>query len=183
MDVRVARRYALALLQAAKAQQTVAEAEQDLVSISGILESRPDLREILESPKVPRDKKLDLVDKLFADRARPITLRLLRLLIEKGREREFSAVHQEFVRLREEADGVLRISITSAVPLKDAEQKGIVDLIAKQTNKRVLCEVEVDPSLMGGVRVQYGNSVLDGSVSGALKRLRERLYIDVLKQA
>ena len=72
---------------------------------------------------------------------------------------------------------------TSAVPLKDSETKGIVDLIAKQTGKKIIAESDVEPKLMGGVRVQYGNSVLDGSVSGALKRLKERLYFDVLKQA
>ena len=183
MDIRIARRYATALLQTAKAQQSVTEAEQDLEAITGILEAKPELREVIESPQVPREKKLVLIDTLFADRARPVTLRLLRMLIQKGRERELRAVHMEFVRLREEMDGLLRISISSAVPLNEAESKGIVDRISKQTGKRVLPEVSVDSSLIGGVRVQYGNSVLDGSVSGALKRMKERLVLDVLKQA
>jgi F-type H+-transporting ATPase subunit delta len=183
MDLRVARRYARALFEAARNQDSIREADEDLDAIKGILESKPELKEFLESPKVAREKKLDMVDKLFADRARPVTMRLLRLLVTKRRERELSAVREEFLRLKEEAAGTLRISITSALPLSEEQKGAIVSRIALQTGKTVLPQTHVDSSLIGGVRVQYGYSVLDGSVSGALKRLKERLYIDVLKQA
>lgn len=183
MDIRVARRYAKALFEAARRHDSMREAEEDLAAIGRILVAKPELRDFLESPKVPREKKLDMVDKLFSDRARPITMRLLRLLVTKGRERELEAVHDEFNRLKEDAEGILRIEITSAVPLTEEQMSAIVNRVASKTGKKVQAVRHVEPSLIGGVRVQYGFSVLDGSVSGALKRLRERLYIDVLKQA
>jgi F-type H+-transporting ATPase subunit delta len=183
MDLRVARRYAQALLAAAQTQQSTAEVEQDLDAIARILEAKPEFREVIESPTVPRNKKLELIDKVFSDRARPITMRFLRLLVQKRREDSIFLVRNEFVLLREASQGILRIEIVSAVPLGQSEADGIVQRIAQQTGKRIIPELSVDPSLVGGVTVRYGNSMLDGSVSGALKRLRERLYIDVLKQA
>lgn len=183
MDIRIARRYAQAIFQAAKSQNSVLEAEQDLVAVSSIIESREDLRAFLESPETPRSQKLEMVDKLFADRARPITLRLLRMMIEKRRETAIPAVREEYIRLREESAGILRITITSAMALTEQEVGGIVSRIASQTKKTVLPQTKVDSKLLGGVAVQYGNSVLDGSVEGALRRLKDRLFIDLLKQA
>lgn len=183
MDISAARRYARALHEAAKSQQSVVEVGEDLQAISQILEAKSQFKEILNSPEVDRNRKLDLVDKVFADRARPLTMRLLRLLIEKNRQRELPAVQNEFVRLQEEAAGILRVTITSAIPLQQNQVDEIIERVSRQTGKRVIPKMHVDPSLIGGVMVQYGNSILDGSVSGALNRLKERLYIDVLKQA
>ncbi len=183
MDFRAAGRYAKALLSAAKAEGSVHEAEDDLQAITSILEAKPEFRETLESPTVTKDKKLALIDRVFSDRARPITMRLLRLLIKKNREDEISVLYREFVRLREESEGVLHLTIRSAIQLSEDEVKRIVNKIESQTGKRCAVDVEIDPNLIGGVVAQYGDYVLDGSVKGALRRLKEKLYVDVLKQA
>jgi F-type H+-transporting ATPase subunit delta len=83
----------------------------------------------------------------------------------------------------EDAQGIMRAFITSAVKLSDSEVERITQRISQQTGKQVIAETHVDPSVIGGVSVQYGNSVLDGTVFGALKRLEEKFQIDVLKQA
>lgn len=183
MDFRAASRYAKALLAAAKSEGSIREAEDDLKAITSILEARPDFKEALESPIVTNDRKLALIDKLFSDRARPITMRLLRLLIKKNREDELTVLYNEFVRLREESEGVLHLTIRSAVPLSEDEVNRIVKKIESQTGKKCATDLEVEPSLVGGIVAQYGDYVLDGSVKGALRRLKEKLYVDVLKQA
>ena len=108
---------------------------------------------------------------------------LLRLLIEKNRQRELPGIQREFKSAMEDAQGIMRAFITSAVKLSDSEVERITQRISQQTGKQVIAETEVDPDVIGGVSVQYGNSVLDGTVSGALKRLEEKFQIDVLKQA
>ncbi|MBV6502276.1 MAG: ATP synthase subunit delta [Fimbriimonadales bacterium] len=183
MDPQAAVRYARALLAAAQSSNSVTEAADDLEAIKVILDNRPELRKLLESPKVSRDRKRELIDKLFADRARPVTLKLLRLLVEKRREAELPLVHREFVRLKEESENKLRVHITSAVELKREELDALITKLSAQTGKTILPEVRVDPSLIGGIAVRFGDSVIDGSISGALRRLRERLVIEVLKQA
>jgi F-type H+-transporting ATPase subunit delta len=182
VNPQVARRYAAAAYQVAKQQGSVQELQEDLDAIVRLLEAREDLREAIESPKVDRERKLKLIDSLFSDRARPVTLRLLRLLVQKRREEELPLIRDAYQRIREEDQGILRIRIRSASPLSDEYVERIEDRIADQTKKRVLSETEVDASLIGGVTVQYGDYVLDGSIRGHLKRLRERLHYDILKQ-
>jgi F-type H+-transporting ATPase subunit delta len=181
-DVRIARRYATALFHAAKKENSVEEAGQDLAAISDVLQARPELGSFLASPIVDRAKKLDVIEKIFADRARPITMRLLRLLVDKGRENALEGVRGEFDRIVEDFHRTLHVEITSAVPLGETEVRNIVDRVSVQTGKTIIANTTVDPDLIGGVQVTYGNSMLDGSVRGTLKRLRERLFIDVLKQ-
>lgn len=183
MDLRAARRYALALFSAAKDSNAVNETAEDLDAIATIMDASPDTKEFLESPEVDRSKKLAFVDKVFSDRARPLTMRLLRLLLEKGRQRELPGIRREFKIAMEDAAGIMRVFITSAVPLSADEVDRISQRVAQQTGKKVITEAEVDADVIGGVSVQYGNSILDGTVFGALKRLEEKFQIDVLKQA
>ena len=183
MDLRVARRYALALFSAAKETNAVEQTAQDLDAIAVVLKGNQEAKEFLESPEVDRNAKLQFVDKVFSDRARPLTMRLLRLLIEKNRQKELPGIQREFKIAMEDSQGILRAFITSAVKLSDSEVERITQRVSQQTGKRVIAETEVDPGVIGGVSVQYGNSVLDGTVFGALKRLEEKFQIDVLKQA
>jgi F-type H+-transporting ATPase subunit delta len=183
MDLRVARRYALALFSAAKESNSVSETAEDLDAIGAVLSANDEAKEFLESPEVDRSAKLQFVDRVFSDRARPLTMRLLRLLIEKNRQRELPGIQREFKSAMEDAQGIMRAFITSAVKLSDSEVERITQRISQQTGKQVIAETHVDPSVIGGVSVQYGNSVLDGTVFGALKRLEEKFQIDVLKQA
>lgn len=183
MDLRVARRYAAALFKAAQDTGSVKETAEDLEAIIQVMAANSDAKAFLESPEVDRADKQRFVDRVFSDRARPLTMRLLRLLIDKNRQRELPGIHREYTAAMENADGILRAFVTSAVPLTDEQIRRVTDRIAEQTGKRILAEVEVDPAVLGGVSVQYGNSVLDGTVAGALKRLEEKFQIDVLKQA
>lgn len=183
MDLRVARRYALALFSAAKETNAVKETAEDLDTIAEVLVANAEAKAFLENPEVDRAAKVQFVDKVFSDRARPLTMRLLRLLIEKNRQRELPGIQREYTAAMEDSLGIMRAFITSAVKLTDGEVDRITKRIAQQTGKQVIAETEVDPSVIGGVSVQYGNSVLDGTVFGALKRLEEKFQIDVLKQA
>ena len=183
MDLRVARRYALALFKAASDSNSVTETSEDLDAIAQILDANEETKHFLFSPEVDRSSKLEFVNKVFSDRARPLTMRLLRLLIDKNRQRELPGIQREFKWAMEDASGLMRVFVKSAIPLTENQVERISQRIAEQTGKKVITESEVDPAVIGGVSVQYGNSVLDGTVYGALKRLEEKFQIDVLKQA
>jgi len=183
MDVRVARRYALALFSAAKESGAIDETAEDLDALDAVLAGNSEAKDFLESPEVDRNAKLQFVERVFSDRARPLTMRLLRLLIEKNRQQELPGIQREFRLAMEDSKGILRAFITSAVALSGSEVERITQRISMQTGKQVIAETEVDPGVIGGVSVQYGNSVLDGTVFGALKRLEEKFQLEVLKQA
>lgn len=181
-DARVARRYARALFNAAKKAQIVQSVEDDLNLISAVWKNTPAFKRLLSNPAAPKDFKLDLFVKAFADRVTAMTMQFLRLLLEKGREDNLEFVRLAFQELRRHDEGVIQAVVTTTTELTEAERRKIIDKLTRASGKTIEAEFETDPSLIGGIRVAYENYVLDGSVHGALGRLKEKLIYDVLKQ-
>lgn len=182
MDTRVAKRYARALFNAAEHGKVVEAVEADLDAIHSLSLNDAKFRGFFESPRISREDKIRIADKLFSDRVTALTMAMLRLMLNKRRENEFDAIREEFVRLRRERGEVLYAVITSAVELTAQERDALLAKLASQSGKRVEADFRTDGSLMGGIKVAVGNYVLDGTVRGSLNLLRDRLKYDLLKQ-
>ncbi len=180
---RVARRYAQALFNVAKHGDTIAAVESDLEGVAGVVERDDAFRDFLASPKIGREEKLKLLEKLFSDRITAVTMQALRLMLQKGREPLIRDVRDAYVRLRREFGNILYAFVVSAEPLGDAQRKRLTEKLEKSTGKEVEAEFSVDNALVGGIRVAYGNFVLDGSIRGGLRRLKDTLKYELLKQA
>jgi len=181
-DRRAARRYAKALFEAARAGGTVKPVETDLALIVGLLKSYDEFRHFMVAPYTSREEKIAILDRVFGPVTSPVTMQLLKIMIEKRREAEVTVVYEEYVEMRRALEQVAYAVVTSADALDATQQKDLVAKLEKVLGKKIEPEFKVDPALIGGVRVKYENFVLDGSVRGALGRLKEKLRHDVLKQ-
>jgi len=181
-DSRVARRYAQALFMTALKYDVIKSVEDDLNSIVGLLENDEQFHEFVIAPYTGREEKIEIVDKLFSDRVTALTMQVLRVMLEKRREDEITGVRDEFVKLRRENEGVIFATVTSAEKIDDAQRKALMAKLEKTLGKKIEAEFKVEPQLIGGIRVAYGNYVLDGSIRGALSNLRDKLRHDLLKQ-
>jgi F-type H+-transporting ATPase subunit delta len=182
-DQRLARRYANALFQAAKKADIVSAVESDLALIVNQLTADPHFHRFLIAPYTSREEKTKILSKLFSDRVTASTMQLLRIMMEKGREAEITAVYEEFVVLRRSNDSVAYAVVTSAEALDQTQRTLLTNKLESILKKRIEPQFEVDAAIIGGVRVKYENFILDGSVQGALGRLKEKLHRDVLKQS
>lgn len=182
-DRNVALRYANALFRTAQRNDLIEAVENDLQSISGILKTDTKFSDFLETPRISREEKVLILEKLFADRVTALTMQVLRLLMQRRRENEFEAVREEYVRLRREHGNVLFASVTSSQDLTPDEKKGVIDRLKSQAGKDVEADFSVDPGLIGGMKIQFGDYVLDGTVRGSLRRLRDTLKYQLLKQS
>lgn len=179
MDTRVARRYAKALFIAAQNAQMVQKVGDDLENVVNYFEQSGMMKAYLQNPRIPRGSKREQVRTQFQSDIQPITLRLLDLLIEKRRETMLHTVYDEYRKLREEHEGVVRALIVSAVYLPEEQQQAIIRKLEAGTGKRLIPSFEVDSRLIGGVRVQMGDYQIDGSVAGALDRLRDHVRLEI----
>lgn len=179
MDTKVARRYAKALFIAAQNAQMVQKVGDDLESIVNALEQSGMMKAYLQNPRIPRSNKRERMKELFQAQIQPIILRLLDLLIEKQRETLLHTVSDEYQKLREEYEGVVRAIIFSAVYLPEDQQQALIRKLEAGTGKRLIPSFEVDSRLIGGVRVQMGNYQIDGSIAGALDRLRDHVRLEI----
>jgi len=181
-DSRVARRYALALFQAALHSDMVRSVEEDLRAIVGMLEAKAEFADFILAPYTSREEKVTICDKLFADRVTALTMGVLRIILEKRRESEIAPIYYEYVRIRRKHEGIVYATVTSATVLDRTQQDAIVAKVSTVLGKKVEPEFLVDPAVMGGVKVAYDNYILDGTVTGVLNQLREKLRYDLLKQ-
>ncbi len=171
----LARRYAAALFQAARESNAVDSVESDLGFITYSVDDIPQLHEMLVHPLIPGERKKALISQIFKGKVQDITLDFLFLLVDKQREEIVSDVEREYVNLANEYRSVVTVQVTSAVPLTDDERDALVRKLTEFTGKKAELTLSEDPSLIGGIIVQIGDTVIDGSVRGYLASLREKM--------
>jgi F-type H+-transporting ATPase subunit delta len=138
-------------------------------------ESRP-LRDFFLDPSFPVEQKVSFLDKLNAKLGMAQQTRnFIAVLIRNDRMAGFDDVVAEFGREINRRLGIMQAKVTSARTLDEQERRDLEAQIAGLTGGRVEAEFEEDRSLIGGVIVQVGSTVYDGSVRGRLDRLREEL--------
>lgn len=172
----LARRYAQALLEVAVEEESVQEIEEQILSLGEVYESSSELSELLTDPLVNQQKKMQILEDLFSEEIREDVMNLLRLLMEKGRAELIPVIADTFDTLADDHFGVVNVEVESARPLEDEQ----VDKLKEQMENLLggqqveLNETE-NPELLAGFRIKIGDSVLDGTLSNRLKKLRENL--------
>jgi F-type H+-transporting ATPase subunit delta len=172
----IARRYAKALVQLAAEEGAVEKFHAELAAFEGVLAGNPDLRAILTSPAYRIEVKQEIVRDLLARLALAATpANFIRLLIDRNRLDYLPQIIASYGALADELSGVVRPTLTSAIPLDAGQVEEIKEALAKSTGKKVVLSVEVDPSLIGGVVTKIGDKVYDGSVKTQLTRIEDIL--------
>ncbi len=181
-DSRVSRRYAQALFSTALKYDVIRSVESDLDLIVTLLNTDAGFEKFVLAPYTGREEKTATIDRIFSDRITALTMQVLRVMLEKRREEEIEGVRDEFVTLRRAHEGVIFAVITSAEIMDDGQRAALTTRLESVLGKKIEAEFKTDPRLLGGIRVAYGNYVLDGSIRGALSSLRDKLKHDLLKQ-
>ena len=109
------------------------------------------------------------------DQVDKIVVNFLQVLIEKGRTGYLSDIQKAYAKLLDDRNGIADATVTSAFPLKEEEAKNIALALGKAVGKTIRLEVVVDPSLVAGVRLKYGDKIIDGSVEARLALKRQDL--------
>lgn len=172
---RVARRYARALFNAALHAQVVQAVDEALQQLLNTLQENQPLQRLLLNPLIPRERKRQLVQEAIGRQTHPLVASLLGVLVDKRREPILPEVVHEFARLRDEHLGVVRVQATTAYPLDEEQRQALIRSLEQRTGKTVLLDLQTDPSLIGGIVVRIGDTIIDGSVRGQLLRLKQYL--------
>lgn len=174
MTTPVARRYAQALY--AQADQTghVAAVDADVELMRDTLGHSPDLRRVMESPVVSREKKQAILTSLFSGKVDKQMDTFLSLLIEKDRIEDIPAIVEAYQAMRDDQQNVVVAKVRTAQALAPDESAQLQKALASQTGGNVRLETQVDADLIGGMIVRVGDTVYDGSVRHQLQTLRDR---------
>lgn len=171
-----ARRYAKALFQAAREARRLEAVPAELAKFLEVLAGDRRLREVLSRPWIKGAMK-QAVATAVAERlgCSPLVCNFVGLVAQRGRTDHLTEIAGGFQRFLDVERGRVRAQVRSAVALSDVERGRLAVQLARIAGKEVVVEASVDAGLLGGFVAQIDSLVLDGSLDGRLRRMRERL--------
>jgi len=165
-------RYGRAVFEAASARR-----EEDKV-LSDLQASQPSIRDLMPFIRDPRVSVADKKKKLegaLGGKVTKVTMRFLELLIEKKRFNLLPMVVADFGRLVADKHNVAKAHVRTARPLTPDAQKKLREALKHFNGKDIELDIKEDPELIGGVVVRMGDWVLDSSLRGQLRKLKETI--------
>lgn len=177
----LARRYANALFDVAKAKGLVDHVERDLTTLRGLLDSHEELRHVLGSTAIPPAKKRGVAEAVMGQ-LRDLTdetRRTITMLAERDRLALIGPLAMAFEERLMTERQIVAAEVVTAVPLGDARRAALAQALGKASGRTVQITDRVDPSLIGGIVATLGGTVFDGSVARQIERLREKLVNDI----
>ncbi|MBN2319223.1 MAG: ATP synthase F1 subunit delta [Acidobacteria bacterium] len=169
-------RYARSLAEVVFEQNIEAEVTEDLKTYSEIFKAVPDLLEAFDSPGVPRQVKERLLDSVIeVHPAKSITHNFLKVLLQHNRITCFQQIYESYLDAVNEHNGYVSAKVSTALPLDSPELQALGERLSGATGKQVNMEPQTDAGLLGGIVVQIGDTIFDGSIKTKLAEMKRRL--------
>ena len=157
--------------------------EQILAELNVLQESfhqEPDFIRLLASPNLSKQERCTIVDDSFRGKVHIYVLNFLKILTEKGYMKHFSDCCKAFEEHYNLDNGILPVTAITAFPLSDAQAEKLTGRLARITGRQIILRNRVDPTCLGGVRLDYDGKRLDDTVSHHLEAIRGLLKDTVL---
>ena len=172
----IARRYAKAMVQLGSEGGLVDRFREELAVVDRLFAGNAELRAAFGDPALTHEQKKAIMKELVVKMAcSELVGNFLLLLVDKNRTAFLGQIVQAYEKLADEFSGVIRPVIRSAFPLDDSQVSAIQVALEKKSGKKVVPQVLVDASLLGGVVTQIGDIAYDSSVKTQLKRIQDIL--------
>jgi F-type H+-transporting ATPase subunit delta len=159
----------------AEAEGELEPVEDQVYAFAKMAESRAKVREALIDPELPNENKRNLIGEVLGERANPVAVNLLGLLVEQGRARDIGRIAESLAEVAAERRQQVLADVRSAVPLTDAQRRRLAEALSAATGRRVEVKVIVDPDLVGGVVARVGDEIFDGSIRSRLDEAKQHL--------
>jgi F-type H+-transporting ATPase subunit delta len=174
-----ARRYAEAAFQVAQRDGMLETWRAELDEAAAVT-SDEQVERMLANPAVALETRLEMAQSIFGKVVSKPVLNLIGLMLRRGRIDQLTRVAAEFRRLDNARQGITLATATSAAPLSPEDIRALTARMEQFTGGHVELDLQVDPSLLGGLVVRVGDRLIDGSVRGRLERLRNQLVSGAL---
>jgi F-type H+-transporting ATPase subunit delta len=166
----IARPYAEAAYELAK-QHNALQAWLEMLSVAANVSDNEKVQAYIDNPKVGSKQKEDLFFSILGQKANDAGKNFIRLLLANDRVKVLPQVYELFKQLKSEQEGTLTAKVSSAFPLTDAQTKELVENLQARFKRKIEIQVGIDKELIGGVKVEVGDEVIDASVRGKLQAM------------
>ncbi|QMU79152.1 F0F1 ATP synthase subunit delta [Streptacidiphilus sp. PB12-B1b] len=151
------------------------EVEDELFRFGRVVAGSNELRSALTDTAAGNAAKAELVQRLLGGKAKPATTQLVASLVTQPRGRSLEGGLEDFSRLAAARRGRVVALVTVAVPLSDAQKDRLAAALARLAGRPVHLNIDVDPAVLGGVRVQIGDEIIEGTIANRMDGARQGL--------
>lgn len=171
----VAKRYALALFELMKESGSIAQAEKEVELVYELF-SDEKLRKFLAYPTITVEQKKTLISEHLKDKVSKHVLNTVLFMLDRKRGDCIADMAKQFIKLAMEEQQEAEAVVYSVTPLSEEHKQTVSTLIAQKVGKRNLrMKNEIQPDLIGGLKIRVGNQIFDGSIKGRLEKLKRKL--------
>ena len=177
---RVTLRYAKSLFSLAEEQNQLAGCKSDMEAILAVCKESRELALLLKSPVVKTDKKLAILNEVFAGFS-PLSKSFLNIITNKKREMLLEAIAERFLTVYKTQQGIESAVVTTATPLDEEMRASVQSFVQQHGGGKVELTEKVDKKLIGGALIRMGDKQLDATVLRQINDLKQtfnkNLYI------
>ena len=145
----------------------------DLRIVKGIFEDEPDYTELLHSPAISKEEKLQLIENAFSGKINEHIVSFLKLMCENNRIEHLYSCFEVYEKLYNEVKRVIVANVTSAVELNEDEKARIKARLEKKLGYKVELVCEIDEKILGGIIIKTEDTIMDGSLKRKMRDVKE----------
>jgi F-type H+-transporting ATPase subunit delta len=160
---------------AAEANDGLDDLEDGLFRFGRVVSANPDLRAALANPSLPEQGKRELLGRLLDGKVTPVTLSLINQMVAHPRGRALTAALDLCADIAARRRQQLIALVRTAAELSASQRSRLRDALARSYGHNVHLDVVIDPSVVGGISVQIGDELIDGTAASRLAAVRRRL--------
>ena len=172
--------YGASLYELAKEESLASEIGAQLTVLQESFRQEPDFIRLLSSPNLTKVERCQILDDSFRSKVHPYILNFLKILTEKNYIRHFSSCCDAYTDLYNQDNGILVVTAVTAVALQEHQKEKLTRKLNQITGKQISLRCRIDPTVYGGVRLDYDGKRLDDTVSHRLDAIRTLLKDTVL---
>ena len=172
--------YGLSLYQLAKDESLAKTIGEELSVLQEAFQAEPDFIRLLSSPNLTKAERCQILDDSFRSKVHPYVLNFLKILTEKGYMRHFADCCASYTQQFNEDNGILSVTAVTAVALTDAQRDKLAEKLRKLTGKEIQLRGRIDPTILGGIRLDYDGRRVDDTLAHRLDAIRDLLNNTVL---
>lgn len=156
-------------------EQAVLDTLAELEAVMELARADKKFNEFLASRIVGVDQRGDSLERMFKGRLSDYTVRFLQVLNGNGRLHALPAVVQAFDSLTHERFGRVEVDVYTATPMSDADRQALAGLLQAKLGRHPVIHAHTEPSMLGGIRFQVGDTLIDASLGTRLAQIREQI--------
>lgn len=172
--------YGQSLYELARDENLGADIQQQLESLRQSFQEAPEFLTLLSTPSLSKSERCQILDESFRGNVHPYVLNFLKILTEKGYIRYFSDCCGAYTDSYNADNGILPVTAVTAVPMRENQAETLTRKLSAITGKQIQLRRKIDPTVLGGIRLDYDGQRLDDTVSHRMDKLRDLLSKTVL---